>query len=141
MQVNHTIMFKLEMRADNKVTEEKLLPDFEKATQAWKKDRLCKDIENKISSLIANGFDRQQPVDGLRIDFVDIASVGSICSFTVSYKFNREYTAEVEQKLYEATDLIAREFVNNFTLYFNYRAIDLNRYKGMVRAVDYSIIK
>ena len=141
MQVNHTIMFKLEMRADNKVTEEKLLPDFEKATQAWKKDRLCKDIENKISSLIANGFDRQQPVDGLRIDFVDIASVGSICSFTVSYKFNREYTAEVEQKLYEATDLIAREFVNNFTLYFNYRAIDLNRYKGMVRAVGYSIIK
>lgn len=139
MQVNHTIMFKLEMRADNKVTEEKLLPDFEKATQAWKKDRLCKDIENKISSLIANGFDRQQPVDGLRIDFVDIASVGSICSFTVSYKFNREYTAEVEQKLYEATDLIAREFVNNFTLYFNYRAIDLNRYKGMVRAVNYSI--
>lgn len=139
MQVNHTIMFKLEMRADNKVTEEKLLPDFEKATQAWKKDRLCKDIENKISSLIANGFDRQQPVDGLRIDFVDIASVGSICSFTVSYKFNREYTAAVEQKLYEATDLIAREFVNNFTLYFNYRAIDLNRYKGMVRAVDYSI--
>ena len=139
MQVNHTIMFKLEMRADNKVTEEKLLPDFEKATQAWKKDRLCKDIENKISSLIANGFDRQQPVDGLRIDFVDIASVGSICSFTVSYKFNREYTAEVEQKLYEATDLIAREFVNNFTMYFNYRAIDLNRYKGMVRAVNYSI--
>lgn len=139
MQVNHTIMFKLEMRADNKVTEEKLLPDFEKATQAWKKDRLCKDIENKISSLIANGFDRQQPVDGLRIDFVDIASVGSICSFTVSYRFNREYTAEVEQKLYEATDLIAREFVNNFTLYFNYRAIDLNRYKGMVKAVDYSI--
>ena len=141
MQVNHTIMFKLEMRADNKVTEEKLLPDFEKATQAWKKDRLCKDIENKISSLIANGFDRQQPVDGLRIDFVDIASVGSICSFTVSYKFNREYTAEVEQKLYEATDLIAGEFVNNFTMYFNYRAIDLNRYKGMVRAVSYSIIK
>ena len=141
MQVNHTIMFKLEMRADNKVTDEKLLPDFEKATQAWKKDRLCKDIENKIASLIANGFDRQQPVDGLRIDFVDIASVGSICSFTVSYKFNREYTAEVEQKLYEATDLIAREFVNNFTMYFNYRAIDLNRYKGMVRAVSYSIIK
>ena len=139
MQVNHTIMFKLEMRADNKVTEEKLLPDFEKATQAWKKDRLCKDIENKIASLIANGFDRQQPVDGLRIDFVDIASVGSICSFTVSYKFNREYTTAVEQKLYEATDLIAREFVNNFTLYFNYRAIDLNRYKGMVRAVNYSI--
>ena len=139
MQVNHTIMFKLEMRADNKVTEEKLLPDFEKATQAWKKDRLCKDIENKISSLIANGFDRQQPVDGLRIDFVDIASVGSICSFTVSYKFNREYTAEVEQKLYEATDLIAREFVNNFTMYFDYRAIDFNHYKGMVRAVNYSI--
>lgn len=139
MQVNHTIMFKLEMRADNKVTEEKLLPDFEKATQAWKKDRLCKDIMNKISSLIANGFDRQQPVDGLRIDFVDIASVGSICSFTVSYKFNREYTAEVEQKLYEATDLIAREFVNNFTMYFDYRAIDFNHYKGMVRAVNYSI--
>ena len=139
MQVNHTIMFKLEMRADNKVTEEKLLPDFEKATQAWKKDRLCKDIENKIASLIANGFDRQQPVDGLRIDFVDIASVGSICSFTVSYKFNREYTAEVEQKLYEATDLIAREFVNNFTMYFDYRAIDFNHYKGMVRAVNYSI--
>lgn len=139
MQVNHTIMFKLEMRADNKVTEEKLLPDFEKATQAWKKDRLCKDIMNKISSLIANGFDRQQPVDGLRIDFVDIASVGSICSFTVSYKFNREYTTAVEQKLYEATDLIAREFVNNFTLYFNYRAIDFNHYKGMVRAVNYSI--
>ena len=139
MQVNHTIMFKLEMRADHKVTEEKLLPDFEKATQAWKKDRLCKDIENKIASLIANGFDRQQPVDGLRIDFVDIASVGSICSFTVSYKFNREYTAEVEQKLYEATDLIAREFVNNFTMYFDYRAIDFNHYKGMVRAVNYSI--
>lgn len=139
MQVNHTIMFKLEMRADNKVTEEKLLPDFEKATQAWKKDRLCKDIENKISSLIANGFDRQQPVDGLRIDFVDIASVGSICSFTVSYRFNREYTDAVGQKLYEATDLIAREFVKNFTMYFDYRAIDLNRYKGMVRAVDYSI--
>lgn len=139
MQVNHTIMFKLEMRADNKVTEEKLLPDFEKATQAWKKDRLCKDIENKISSLIANGFDRQQPVDGLRIDFVDIASVGSICSFTVSYRFNREYTDAVGQKLYEATDLIAREFVNNFTMYFDYRAIDFNHYKGMVRAVSYSI--
>lgn len=141
MQVNHTIMFKLEMNPGNKVTEEKLLPDFEKSEQAWKKDRLCKDIMNKIASLIANGFDRQQPVDGLRIDFEDITSVGSICSFTVSYKFNREYTAEVEQKLNEATDLIAREFVNNFTMYFNYRAIDLNVYKGMVRAVGYSISK
>lgn len=139
MQVDKRIVFKLEMNPGNKVTEEKLLPDFEKATQAWKKDRLCKDIENKIASLIANGFDRQQPVDGLRIDFVDIASVGSICSFTVSYKFNREYTDAVGQKLYEATDLIAREFVNNFTMYFDYRAIELNRYKGMVKAVGYSI--
>lgn len=139
MQVDKRIVFKLEMNPGNKVTEEKLLPDFEKATQAWKKDRLCKDIENKISSLITNGFDRQQPVDGLRIDFVDIASVGSICSFTVTYRFNREYTDAVDQKLYEATDLIAREFVNNFTMYFDYRAIDLNRYKGMVKAVGYSI--
>lgn len=139
MQVNKRITFKLEMNPDNKVTEEKLLPDFEKATQAWKKDRLCKDIMNKIASLIANGFDRQQPVDGLRIDFVDIESVGAYCGFTVSYKFNREYTDAVDQKLREATDLIAREFVNNFTMYFNYRAIDLNRYKGMVRAVGYSI--
>lgn len=139
MQVDKRIVFKLEMNPGNKVTEEKLLPDFEKATQAWKKDRLCKDIENKIASLIANGFDRQQPVDGLRIDFVDIASVGSICSFTVSYRFNREYTDAVGQKLHEATDLIAQEFVNNFTMYFDYRAIDFNHYKGMVRAVDYSI--
>jgi hypothetical protein len=139
MQVDKRIVFKLEMNPGNKATEEKLLPDFEKATQAWKKDRLCKDIENKIASLIANGFDRQQPVDGLRIDFVDIASVGSICSFTVSYRFNREYTDAVGQKLYEATDLIAREFVKNFTMYFDYRAIDFNHYKGMVRAVSYSI--
>lgn len=139
MQVDKIIKFKLEMLPGNKVTEEKLLPDFEKATQAWKKDRLCKDIMNKIASLIANGFDRQQPVDGLRIDFVDIASVGSICSFTVSYRFNREYTDAVGQKLYEATDLIAQEFVKNFTMYFDYRAIDFNHYKGMVRAVDYSI--
>lgn len=139
MQVDKRIVFKLEMLPGNKVTEEKLLPDFEKATQAWKKDCLCKDITNKIASLIANGFDRQQPVDGLRIDFVDIASVGSICSFTVSYKFNREYTDAVGQKLHEATDLIAREFVKNFTMYFDYRAIDLNRYKGMVKAVGYSI--
>lgn len=139
MQVDKTIKFKLEMNPGNKVTEEKLLPDFEKAEQAWKKDRLCKDIENKIASLIANGFDRQQPVDGLRIDFVDIASVGSFCSFTVSYRFNREYTDAVDQKLYEATDLIAREFVKNFTMYFDYRAIDFNHYKGMVRAVGYSI--
>lgn len=139
MQVDKRIVFKLEMNPGNKVTEEKLLPDFEKAEQAWKKDRLCKDIENKIASLIANGFDRQQPVDGLRIDFVDIASVGSICSFTVSYRFNREYTDAVGQKLHEATDLIAREFVNNFTMYFDYRAIDFNHYKGMVRAVNYSI--
>lgn len=139
MQVDKRIVFKLEMNPGNKVTEEKLLPDFEKAEQAWKKERLCKDIENKIASLIANGFDRQQPVDGLRIDFVDIASVGSICSFTVSYKFNREYTDAVGQKLHEATDLIAREFVNNFTMYFDYRAIDFNHYKGMVRAVNYSI--
>lgn len=139
MQVDKRIVFKLEMNPGNKVTEEKLLPDFEKATQAWKKDRLCKDIENKIASLITNGFDRQQPVDGLRIDFVDIASVGSICSFTVSYRFNREYTDAVGQKLYEATDLIVREFVTNFTMYFDYRAIDFNHYKGMVRAVSYSI--
>lgn len=139
MQVDKRIVFKLEMNPGNKVTEEKLLPDFEKAEQAWKKDRLCKDLENKISSLIANGFDRQQPVDGLRIDFVDIASVGSICSFTVSYGFNREYTDAVGQKLYEATDLIAQEFVKNFTMYFDYRAIDFNHYKGMVRAVSYSI--
>lgn len=139
MQVDKRIVFKLEMLPDNKVTQEKLLPDFEKVEQAWKKERLCKDIENKIASLIANGFDRQQPVDGLRIDFVDIASVGSICSFTVSYRFNREYTDAVDQKLYEATDLIAREFVKNFTMYFDYRAIDFNRYKGMVRAVGYSI--
>lgn len=139
MQVDKRIVFKLEMNPGNKVTEEKLLPDFEKAEQAWKKDRLCKDIENKIASLIANGFDRQQPVDGLRIDFVDIASVGSICSFTVSYRFNREYTDAVAQKLHEATDLIAREFVKNFTMYFDYRAIDFNHYKGMVRAVSYSI--
>lgn len=139
MQVDKKIVFKLEMNPGNKVTEEKLLPDFEKATQAWKKDRLCKDIMNKIASLIANGFDRQQPVDGLRIDFVDIASVGSICSFTVSYRFNREYTDAVGQKLYEATDLIAREFVKNFTMYFDYRAIDFNHYKGMVKAVSYSI--
>lgn len=139
MQVDKRIVFKLEMNPGNKVTEEKLLPDFEKAEQAWKKDRLCKDIENKIASLIANGFDRQQPVDGLRIDFVDIASVGSICSFIVSYRFNREYTDAVGQKLYEATDLIAREFVKNFTMYFDYRAIDFNHYKGMVRAVSYSI--
>lgn len=139
MQVDKRIVFKLEINPGNKVTEEKLLPDFEKAEQAWKKDRLCKDITNKIASLIANGFDHQQPVGGLRIDFVDIASIGSICSFTVSYKFNREYTADVEQKLYEATDLIAREFVNNFTIYFDYRAIDLNHYKGMVKAVGYSI--
>lgn len=139
MQVDKRIVFKLEMNPGNKVTEEKLLPDFEKATQAWKKDRLCKDITNKIASLIVNGFDRQQPVDGLRIDFVDIASVGSICSFTVSYRFNREYTDAVAQKLYEAADLIAREFVKNFTMYFDYRAIDFNHYKGMVRAVSYSI--
>lgn len=139
MQVDKRIVFKLEMNPGNKVTEEKLLPDFEKATQAWKKDRLCKDITNKIASLIANGFDRQQPVDGLRIDFVDIASVGSICSFTVSYRFNREYTDAVAQKLYEATDLIAREFAKNFTMYFDYRAIDFNHYKGMVKAVSYSI--
>lgn len=139
MQVDKRIVFKLEMLPGNKVTQEKLLPDFEKAEQAWKKERLCKDIENKIASLIANGFDRQQPVDGLRIDFVDIASVGSICSFTVSYRFNREYTDAVDQKLYEATDLIAREFVKNFTMYFDYRAIDFNHYKGMVRAVSYSI--
>lgn len=139
MQVDKRIVFKLEMNPGNKVTEEKLLPDFEKAEQAWKKDRLCKDITNKIASLIANGFDRQQPVDGLRIDFVDIASVGSICSFTVSYRFNREYTDAVDQKLCEATDLIAREFVKNFTMYFDYRAIDFNHYKGMVRAVNYSI--
>lgn len=139
MQVDKRIVFKLEMNPGNKVTEEKLLPDFEKATQAWKKDRLCKDITNKIASLIVNGFDRQQPVDGLRIDFVDIASVGSICSFTVSYRFNREYTDAVAQKLYEATDLIAREFAKNFTMYFDYRAIDFNHYKGMVRAVSYSI--
>lgn len=139
MQVDKRIVFKLEMNPGNKVTEEKLLPDFEKATQAWKKDRLCKDITNKIASLIANGFDRQQPVDGLRIDFVDIASVGSICSFTVSYRFNREYTDAVGQKLHEATDLIAQEFVKNFTMYFDYRAIDFNHYKGMVRAVSYSI--
>lgn len=139
MQVDKRIVFKLEMNPGNKVTEEKLLPDFEKATQAWKKDRLCKDITNKIASLIANGFDRQQPVDGLRIDFVDIASVGSICSFTVSYRFNREYTDAVAQKLYEATDLIAKEFVKNFTMYFDYRAIDFNHYKGMVRTVSYSI--
>lgn len=139
MQVNKRITFKLEMLPDNKVTEEKLLPDFEKAEQAWKKEPLCKEIENKIERLIANGFDRQQPVDGLRIDFVDIESVGAYCGFTVSYKFNREYTDAVDQKLREATDLIAREFVNNFTMYFNYRAIDLNRYKGMVRAVGYSI--
>lgn len=139
MQVDKRIVFKLEMNPGNKVTEEKLLPDFENATQAWKKDRLCKDITNKIASLIANGFDRQQPVDGLRIDFVDIASVGSICSFTVSYRFNREYTDAVAQKLYEATDLIAREFAKNFTMYFDYRAIDFNHYKGMVRAVSYSI--
>lgn len=139
MQVDKRIVFKLEMNPGNKVTEEKLLPDFEKATQAWKKDRLCKDITNKIASLIANGFDRQQPVDGLRIDFVDIASVGSICSFTVSYRFNREYTDAVAQKLYEATDLIAREFAKNFTMYFDYRAIDFNHYKGMVRTVSYSI--
>lgn len=139
MQVDKTIKFKLEMLPDNKATQEKLLPDFEKAEQAWKKERLCKDIENKITSLIANGFDRQQPVDGLRIDFVDIVSVGSICCFTVSYRFNREYTDAVDQKLYEATDLIAREFVKNFTMYFDYRAIDFNHYKGMVRAVNYSI--
>lgn len=139
MQVDKRIVFKLEMNPGNKVTEEKLLPDFEKATQAWKKDRLCKDITNKIASLIANGFDRQQPVDGLRIDFVDISSVGSICSFTVSYRFNREYTDAVAQKLYEATDLIAKEFVKNFTMYFDYRAIDFNHYKGMVRTVSYSI--
>lgn len=139
MQVDKRIVFKLEMNPGNKVTEEKLLPDFENATQAWKKDRLCKDITNKIASLIVNGFDRQQPVDGLRIDFVDIASVGSICSFTVSYRFNREYTDAVAQKLYEATDLIAREFAKNFTMYFDYRAIDFNHYKGMVRAVSYSI--
>lgn len=139
MQVDKTIKFKLEMLPGNKVTEEKLLPDFEKAEQAWKKDRLCKDIENKIASLIANGFDRQQPVDGLRIDFVDIESVGAYCGFTVSYRFNREYTDAVGQKLHEATDLIAREFVKNFTMYFDYRAIDFNHYKGMVRAVNYSI--
>lgn len=139
MQVDKRIVFKLEMNPGNKVTEEKLLPDFEKAEQAWKKEPLCKDIENKIERLITNGFDRQQPVDGLRIDFVDIESVGAYCGFTVSYTFNREYTDAVDHKLWEATDLIAREFVNNFTMYFNYRAIDLNRYKGMVRAVGYSI--
>ena len=113
--------------------------DFEKATQAWKKDRLCKDIMNKIASLIANGFDRQQPVDGLRIDFVDIASVGSICSFTVSYRFNREYTDAVAQKLYEATDLIARRVCEKFHNVFLIIVRLILTTKGMVRAVSYSI--
>lgn len=139
MQVNKRILFRLEMIPDNKVTEEKLLPDFETTAIAAKKDRLLREINKKIERLIANGFDNKQPVDGLTIDFKDIFVGGQTNQMTVSYKFNREYTAEVEQKLYEATNLIAQEFVKNFTMYFDYRAIDFNRYKGMVRAVGYTI--
>ena len=138
MKLNKLIIFELEMSSLDDETIKNLIPDFNNSSNSLKKDKILKLIDKKIKSQISNEFDNQQPVNGLKINF-EILTIGKFNSVIVKYEFDKDLTNEIENKLTELTDLIAREFIKDFHLRFNYIAWNMKRYQGEVHAINYKI--
>ena len=140
MFVKKAINFELEMISSDEETIKNLIPDFNEANNSLKKDKILGLIDKEIRKQLKDEFNNQQPVDGLKINFQTVI-LGKYSQLNVSYEFNKDLTPEIEEKLTEVTDLIAREFIKHFNLKFNYIAWNMKRYQGEVRAVKYVIKK
>lgn len=140
MLVNKAIVFELEIQSNDEETVKHLIPDFNDSSNSLKKDKILGLIDKEIRKQIKDEFHNQQPVNGLKINF-ETFTLGKLNRVLVKYEFNKDLTQEIEDKLTELTDLIAREFIKDFYLKFNYIAWNMKRYQGEVKAVKYSITR
>lgn len=140
MLLNKAIVFELEMQSNDEETIKQLIPDFNESSNSLKKDKILGLIDKEIRKQIKDEFHNQQPVKGLKINF-ETFTLGKLNRVLVKYEFNKDLTQEIEDKLTELTDLIAREFIKDFHLKFNYIAWNMKRYQGEVKAVKYSITR
>lgn len=140
MLLNKAIVFELEMQSNDEETIKQLIPDFNESSNSLKKDKILGLIDKEIRKQIKDEFHNQQPVKGLKINF-ETFTLGKLNRVLVKYEFNKDLTQEIEDKLTELTDLIAREFIKDFHLKFNYIAWNMRRYQGEVKAVKYSITR
>lgn len=117
MQINKSIIFELNMTTSNEFTFMELLPAFSKNERI---DELNKIIYNELQNRLNEEFNNKQPVKNLDISF-NIFAGGKINSLDVIYKFDKDLTDLMEQKFEEVTLELAKEFVKNFKVDFEFK--------------------